>query len=94
MFRKLFILFVFALFFVSCASMPNGKTQPPQPQEVVVKVQAADPTKVTVKEKEKERINKSMEVPNPEGRLGLRRDLCRSTDVCARRQARADCHRR
>jgi ATP-dependent protease ClpP protease subunit len=47
--------------------MPNNA--PPQPQEVVVKVQAADPAKVTVEEQEKDRVNRSMEVPNPEGRL-------------------------
>ena len=64
--RKLFIFFIFSIFLVSCASMPNNA---PPPQEVVVKVQAADPTKVSVEEKEKERVNKSMEVPNPEGRL-------------------------
>ena len=66
--RKMFVLFAFVILLVSCAGMPtNGST--PQPQEVVVKVQAADPAKVTVQEQSKERVNKSMEVPNPEGRL-------------------------
>ncbi|MBT8370043.1 MAG: ATP-dependent Clp protease proteolytic subunit [Deltaproteobacteria bacterium] len=69
MFRKIFILFVFTIFFASCASVPSSTPQRPQPQEVVVKVQAADPAKVTVQEKNKDRVNKSMEVPNPEGRL-------------------------
>ena len=67
MFRKLCFLFILGIFLTSCASMPNNT--PPPPQEVVVKVQAADPAKVTVQEVEKERVNKSMEVPNPEGRL-------------------------
>ena len=68
MVRKLFILFALGIFLVSCAGMPANKSTP-QPQEVVVKVQAADPAKVTVQEPPKDRVNKSMEVPNPEGRL-------------------------
>jgi ATP-dependent Clp protease protease subunit len=64
--RKIFCLFAFSIFLVSCASVPTN-TQPPQ--EVVVKVQAADPTKVSVQEENNDRVNKSMEVPNPEGRL-------------------------
>ena len=67
MLKKLCVLFIFGILLASCASMPNNA--PPQPQEVVVKVQAADPAKVTVEEQEKDRVNKSMEVPNPEGRL-------------------------
>jgi len=67
MLRKLSVLFIFGILLTSCASMPNNA--PPQPQEVVVKVQAADPAKVTVEEQEKDRVNRSMEVPNPEGRL-------------------------
>jgi ATP-dependent protease ClpP protease subunit len=67
MLRKLCVLFIFGIFLVSCANMPNST--PPTPQEVVVKVQAADPAKVTVHEEAKERVNKSMEVPNPEGKL-------------------------
>jgi hypothetical protein len=68
MVRKLFILFALGIFLVSCASMP-ANSPPPKPQEVVVKVQAADPAKVTVQEQPKDRVNKSMEVANPEGRL-------------------------
>jgi ATP-dependent protease ClpP protease subunit len=65
--KKVVFLLVLGIFFVGCASIP---TTAPPPQEVVVKVQAADPTKVTVAEKDsKDQINKSMEVPNPEGRL-------------------------
>jgi ATP-dependent Clp protease protease subunit len=48
--------------------MPAGG--PLQPQEVVVKVQATNPTNVKVSQKDDiERINKSMEVPNQEGHL-------------------------
>ena len=69
MFKKFFLLVVSGLFLISCATMPTSST-PPAPQEVLVKVQAEDPTKVTVKEDPKvERVNRSMEVPNPEGRL-------------------------
>jgi ATP-dependent protease ClpP protease subunit len=67
MLKKLCALFIFGILLTSCAGMHNNTT--PQPQEVVVKVQAADPAKVTVAEQEKDRVNKSMEVPNPEGRL-------------------------
>jgi len=68
MVRKIFVLFALGIFLAACASVPSN-TSTPQPQEVVVKVQAADPAKVTVQEQPKERVNKSMEVPNPEGRL-------------------------
>jgi ATP-dependent Clp protease protease subunit len=68
MVKKIFILFALGTLFVSCASMPSN-SPPPKPQEIVVKVQAADPTKVTVQEQQAERVNKSMEVPNPEGAL-------------------------
>ena len=67
MMKKLFVISLLGFFFVSCATVPNTQKQP---QEVIVKVQAADPAKVTVEEKEtQDQINKSMEVPNPEGRL-------------------------
>jgi ATP-dependent protease ClpP protease subunit len=69
MFKKFFLFVVLGVFFAGCTTMPTPSTAP-APQEVVVKVQAEDPTKVTVKEAVKaDRVNKSMEVPNPEGRL-------------------------
>ena len=69
MFKKVFVLVALGVFFVSCATVPANRTPPP-PQEIVVKVQAVDPTNVTVKEETKaDRVNKSMEVANPEGRL-------------------------
>jgi ATP-dependent Clp protease protease subunit len=67
MFKKLLHLVALGVFLVSCATGPSSTTR--APQEVVVKVQAEDPTKVTVKEEPTDRVNKSMEVPNPEGRL-------------------------
>ena len=67
MLKRLVLGAVFGIFLMSCASMPTGKTQP---QEIIVKVQAVDPTKVKVVQKdEPARINKSMEVPNQEGHL-------------------------
>jgi hypothetical protein len=36
--------------------MPTN-SPPPKPQEVVVKVQAADPTKVTIQEQPPDRVN-------------------------------------
>lgn len=68
MVRKIFILFALGIFLVSCASMPSN-SPPPKPQEVIVTVQAADPTKVTVQEQQPERVNRSMEIPNPGGAL-------------------------
>jgi ATP-dependent Clp protease protease subunit len=67
MLKKCFIFVALGMFLVSCATIPSSTPQPPQ--EVVVKLQAADPTNVTVQEERKERVNRSMEVPNPEGRL-------------------------
>ena len=67
MIKKCFLFVALGIFLVGCATLPSNT--PPPPQEVVVKVQAADPANVTVKEEPKERVNKSMEVPNPEGRL-------------------------
>jgi len=65
--KRIFSLFVFGIFMASCATMPPAALPPPQ--VVVVKVQAADPAKVTVQEPTSDRVNKSMEIPNPEGRL-------------------------
>ena len=67
MFNRWVLVAVFGLFLISCATMPTG---PAQPQEVVVKVQAADPTQVKVSQNDNvDRINRSMEVPNQEGHL-------------------------
>ena len=68
MLKRLVVVAVFGIFLIGCAApMPNGQTPP---QEVIVKVQATDPTKVKITQKdETDRINKSMEVPNQEGHL-------------------------
>ncbi len=68
MLSRWILVAVFGLSLVSCATMPAGG--PLRPQEVVVKVQAADPTNVKVSQDvSNERINRSMEVPNQEGHL-------------------------
>jgi ATP-dependent protease ClpP protease subunit len=67
MFKRLVAVAFLGALVVNCATMPPG--QPP-PQEVIVKVHAADPTKVNVTQSDdKERISRSMEVPNQEGHL-------------------------
>ena len=69
MLKKVIFFFVMGIFLVSCATVPTTPSPAKTPQEIVVKVEAAEPTKVTVEEGQKERVNKSMEVANPEGRL-------------------------
>jgi ATP-dependent protease ClpP protease subunit len=67
--KKFFILGALGVLLVSCATVPTNSIPPP-PQEVVVTLKASDPTQVTVKEEPKaDRVNRSMEVANPEGRL-------------------------
>lgn len=68
MVKRLILVAFFGVFLVNCANMPPpGQTQP---QEVIVKVQAADPAKVKISQNDdKERVTKSMEVPNQEGHL-------------------------
>ena len=62
------LLTIFAVFFIfSCVSSPTPQVQQ-APQEVLIKIQGVD--MVEVKEsKEKSDIVRSMEVPNPRGRL-------------------------
>jgi ATP-dependent protease ClpP protease subunit len=69
MVKKFFLFLVMGIFLVSCASVPTTPSPPQTPQEIIVKVEATDPTKVTVEEGQKNRVTKSMEVANPEGRL-------------------------
>ena len=69
MFKKLLVFVALGVFIVSCATVPTNSSPPP-PQQVVVTLKASDPTNVTVKEEPKQdRVNRSMEVANPEGRL-------------------------
>jgi ClpP class serine protease len=68
MWKNIIIGTALGLFLVSCAAMPTGQTRPPQ--EVVVKVEATNPTNVKIKQENNEdRVNRSMEVPNQEGHL-------------------------
>ena len=64
MFKKIMLITAFGIILISCATM--GK-QPAPPPEVIVKVQAVEPANVDAKTGDQ--INKSMEIPNPEGSL-------------------------
>jgi ATP-dependent protease ClpP protease subunit len=67
MLKRLVLVALFGVFLVNCATMPGGQNQP---QEVIVKVHASEPANVKVtQDADKERINRSMEVPNQEGHL-------------------------
>lgn len=65
MFKRILLGTILGFFLMSCATMQPGA---PPPQEIIVRVLSADPTKVVVSKKEGH-VNKSMEVPNPEGSL-------------------------
>jgi ATP-dependent protease ClpP protease subunit len=69
MFKNFFLFLAMGIFFVSCATVPTTPSPAQAPQEIIVKVQAAEPTKVTVEDGQKDQVNRSMEVSNPEGRL-------------------------
>ena len=69
MFKKFFLFLAMGMFFVSCATVPTTPAPAQVPQEIIVRVEAAEPTKVTVEDGQKDRVNRSMEVSNPEGRL-------------------------
>jgi ATP-dependent protease ClpP protease subunit len=60
--KKYIILLCVSFLFVSCASLQRT----PEPQQVLIKVEASKPAKVSVGN---DQINKSMEVPNQEGHL-------------------------
>jgi ATP-dependent Clp protease protease subunit len=72
MFKKTFFLIVFPILVVGCAAM---QTQPLPPQEVVVKVQAAEPTNVNVHNGDN--IHKSMQIQNQEGTLSNLSFICK-----------------
>jgi ATP-dependent protease ClpP protease subunit len=63
--RRFFLIAVSGIFLFGCAA--TGTLAPPQPQKVIVRVQAGESHKVEVNQGEK--IVKSMEVPNQEGQL-------------------------
>jgi ATP-dependent protease ClpP protease subunit len=62
MFRKIFLTTILPAFLIGCVTM-----KPTAPQEVVLKVQATEPTQVTLNNGDV--IHRSMEVPNQEGSL-------------------------
>ncbi|UCH06545.1 MAG: ATP-dependent Clp protease proteolytic subunit [Deltaproteobacteria bacterium] len=72
MFKKTLFLIVFPILVVGCAGV---QTQPPPPQEVVVKVQAAEPTDVNVQNGDN--IHKSMQIRNQEGTLSNLSFICK-----------------
>ncbi len=69
MFKKVVLFLALGIFFVGCATVPTTPSPANTPQEIVVRVQAAEPTKLTVEDGQKDRVNRSMEVSNPEGKL-------------------------
>jgi ATP-dependent protease ClpP protease subunit len=74
MFKKTLFLIVFPILVVGCAAMQT-QTQPLPPQEVVVKVQAAEPTNVNVHNGDN--VHKSMQVRNQEGTLSNLSFICK-----------------
>jgi ATP-dependent Clp protease, protease subunit len=68
MIRRIFLSVLSSALIVSCAAGPQVQSKP---QEVIVKVQASEPAKVEVSPASSgiEKVNKSMEIPNPEGSL-------------------------
>jgi len=64
MLKKFLFVTIFPILLVGCTTM---KTGPPPPQEIVVKVQAAEPTDVKVQNGDN--VHKSMQIPNQQGTL-------------------------
>ena len=64
--RTLSIILISLFMLVACAGQQVQKLPD---QKIIVEVQAVDPTKVTVEDGQKEQVNRSMEVHNPDGRL-------------------------
>ena len=64
MLKKILFVTIFPMVLIGCATM---KTGPPPPQEVIVKVQATEPTNVGVHNGDN--VHKSMQIPNQEGCL-------------------------
>ena len=63
--RRLLSIAVLSIFFIGCAA--TGPLTPPQPQKIIVRVQATESKKNDANQGED--VVKSMEVPNQEGRL-------------------------
>ena len=72
MLKNISLITVLGILLISCSTMHNG---PPAPQEVVLKVQTTEPANVEVKNGDS--VNKSMQVPNPEGSLSNLSFICK-----------------
>lgn len=64
MLKRILLVTILPVLLISCTTM---KTGPLPPQEIIVKVQATDPTKVEVNNGDN--IQKSMQIPNQQGSL-------------------------
>lgn len=64
MLKRILLITISPILLISCSTM---QLRPPPPQEITVKVQATEPTKVEVNNGDN--IQKSMEIPNQEGSL-------------------------
>jgi ATP-dependent Clp protease protease subunit len=72
MVKKILLVTILPIFLVGCTAMRN----PPAPaQEIVVKVEAAEPAQVDVNNGEN--IQKSMQIPNQEGTLSPLSFICK-----------------
>jgi ATP-dependent protease ClpP protease subunit len=65
------------MFAVSCVTTGGNGPAATTKHEVIIKVQAVDPTKVEVSKSEKSEVHKSMEIPNQEGTLSRMSFICK-----------------
>ena len=72
MIKKILLLAVFPAVVMSCATMSKG---PPAKQELVVKVEAVDPTKLEIKNGDS--IHRSMQIPHQQGTLSSMSFICK-----------------
>jgi len=61
------LILILISFVLNCSGLTNLKEQPVQ--KVLIEVQAVDTTKVTIDKEPEDKVNKSMDVHNPEGKL-------------------------
>jgi len=72
MLKRILLVTILPVLLISCTTM---QLRPPPPQEIIVKVQATDPTKVEVNNGNN--IQKSMQIPNQEGSLSRMSFICK-----------------
>jgi ATP-dependent protease ClpP protease subunit len=75
--KKTLSLIAILILITGCATL--GPAPPPTQHEVIIKVEAVDPTKVTVEDSQEGKINRAMEVSNPEGQLSQLSFICQKT---------------